>query len=323
MGKYYDDSWALLIGIGKFHSKKIGTLNNPVHDIENMEKTLVTHCGFKASNIIKIIDSDATMLNIKYKIEDLSNKISPNTRFLVYYSGHGETRTTPGRTAKKTGYLIPYDAKKAGKSLNFNSLMEFDELIELVHNRTKFKQNLFIFDCCFSGMAKMDIGESEFERPLCINDLKNAASNNKSVHVITAGGENEKILDSGANPDISILNHSIQNSIEKVNPNNFPVGFVTARNLAKEVNLMVGRTSVFLDKTQTPRFSVSTFDGEGEFVFKEFTRPVIHQKHRTKVPKRKVLTAAINSVIFCFFIITLYNHCFFIQSAFTINPYCR
>lgn len=293
---YYENSWALLIGIGQFASS-IPPLINPEHDIENLAKILNDNCDFPQANIIKLKNSDAKLLDIKEKIDDLSGKISDNDRLLVYFSGHGETRTFSGRIEKKIGYLVPYDAKKAGGSLRYNSLMEFDELIKLIYERTKARQNMFIFDCCFSGIARLrDIGdESEFEKSLCLNDLMLATTKNKSVQIITAGGENEKILDSGSNPDLSILNDSVQKFVMKANPHNFTGGIITGRNLAKEINLRVGRRSVLLETSQTPRFSLSTYDGEGEFIFKKFTDEEIKTANRNLINYHDIEKIILNS----------------------------
>lgn len=181
MEKLYDDSWAVLIGIAKFKSTTIQTLENPKNDIENMAKLLENYCGYEKNHIRMLLDKDATANKIKNVFDsELSNKIKENHRLLIYYSGHGITRNPHGREDKKGGYLVPYDAKGAGKGPQYTSMIKFNELVDLVHNSTKARQILFILDCCFSGILKKDLGdESEFDRGLCVNDMLSAAKEKK------------------------------------------------------------------------------------------------------------------------------------------------
>lgn len=103
------------------------------------------------------------------------------------------------------------------------------------------------------------------------------------MQIISAGGSNEKILDAGSNPNVSILNDSIQKFVTDVNPNNFPAGFLSGRNVGRAVNVMVGKRSILLEKSQTPRYVVSIHDEYGEFVFKQFTDEEIRNAKEIKI----------------------------------------
>lgn len=298
MEKLYENSWAVLIGIGSFKSNAIPQLENPVNDVENMSKILAK-CNYTSNNIRKLRNKEATSAKIKNVFDsDLSNKIGENDRLLVYYSGHGITRNPYGREEKKVGYLVPFDAKRSGRGPQYTSLIKFNELVDLVHNSTKARQTLFILDCCFGGIIKRELGdESEFDRGLCVKDMIIAAKEKKSVQIITAGGPNEVILDAGSDPNISILNDSIQKFVDGVNPNNYPAGFLSARNVARDVNVKVGKRSILLEKSQTPRFSVSLLDEYGEFVFKQFTNEEIENAEKIEVAYEPVEKIVLNSFL--------------------------
>lgn len=290
MEKFYDDSYAVLIGIGKFKSNGIYQLPNPVNDVENMSQTLEKYCDFDSNYIYKFVDKKATKDNIETIFDStLHSKIKTNDRLLVYYSGHGITRKDYGGVGKHLGYLVPYDSKLAGKGYRYTTLIEFNSLLVNIQKSINVRQILFILDCCFSGIATNELGvQSEFEKGLCKNDMIIAGRDLKSVQILTAGGPNEEILDSGRNPQISILNDSIQQIIEKENPADHEWGYLSARNIAKKSNLIVGRRSILLKKSQTPRFSNAKNDDNGEFVFRTFTDAEITDSQQSSVVFDKI-----------------------------------
>jgi len=96
--KLFENSYAVLIGIGKFQSNEIRPLNTTQNDVNKIEEVLTTHCGYEANNITKIIDENATLRDIRRFFEgDFSNQVGDNDRVTVFYSGHGTTRPPHGR----------------------------------------------------------------------------------------------------------------------------------------------------------------------------------------------------------------------------------
>ena len=75
----------------------------------------------------------------------------PENRLLIYYAGHGHTKTLG--YGGEMGYLVPADAPlpKKGRDIAFQrSVMSMQE-IEVYAKNTSAKHVLFMFDSCFAG----------------------------------------------------------------------------------------------------------------------------------------------------------------------------
>lgn len=134
------DTWAILIGIGKF------TRDPALHDIPavktNLSKlrNLLTHpeiMGVPPDHIIEIEDAVDIYNTVDSKLEKLPK--SPDT-LIIYYVGHG--LFDPNHL-----YLATVESKQ-GKP---NSGLEFEKLWELTSKRAT--NTVYILDCCFSGNA--------------------------------------------------------------------------------------------------------------------------------------------------------------------------
>ena len=68
---FYSDSFALLIGIDKYHNWP--QLNYAVADAERMQKLLTEKLGFPNDNVHMLLDEEATLLNIKKEMNKLKN----------------------------------------------------------------------------------------------------------------------------------------------------------------------------------------------------------------------------------------------------------
>lgn len=281
MIKLFENSWAVLIGIGKFKIKELKKydLETPQNDVAMIKDVLTRYCGYLDDNVITLLDDQASkedLMNVFDQI--MSQKVKPNDRLLVFYSGHGITRKSPGREEKMEGYIVPYDAKKRKGELQYTSLLEFNEFVNLVHKFTKARQILFLLDCCFSGIVQKELtNQYEFDRGLCKDDMILAAKDKKAVQIFTAGMADEEVLASGSSQKFSVFTDSIRKFVTEVNPADYPEGFVSGRKLAKEVALTVNKNSILLDHRQNPRYYVVPHDELGEFVFKQFTEQEISE----------------------------------------------
>ena len=275
MEKLYENSWAVLIGVGTFKNKKYQKKNlvEPKNDVQKIAELLKNKCDFKSRNIISIINSDGTLENIKNIFDDISPKIRKNDRLLVFYSGHGITRQLS--RDKEVGFLIPHDVKPRKVGTSWATLLEFNDLVKHVTDRIIARQKLFLIDCCFSGIIEKP-HEYELQRELSATDMIDAAKNKMCVHIFTASNRDEEILAStNVYPPISIFTESITRFIENANPKNFDAGFISGRIMSNGATNMVREASIRLHKSQAPQFYYSIFDNGGEFVFRQFTNEEI------------------------------------------------
>src|SRR5262249_30752870 len=145
---YYRESWAVVIGINDYQNWP--KLRYCVNDANSIEQILTSQYGFKQSNIIKLLNKDATRERIVWALGDQladPNRIKKDDRVFVFFAGHGATRKLP--SGKEMGYIVPVDAEaeaSQAKSISMAQLQEFCELIPAKHL-------YFVVDSCYSGLA--------------------------------------------------------------------------------------------------------------------------------------------------------------------------
>jgi len=209
--KLYDNSWAFVISVGKLsdHKAPYKDIPNTKNDAKSIEDLLVDHCDFPRENIYYLYDKDATLKKIDEMIEDtLSQIVNEGDRFLIFYAGHAAPRSARGHKDEAEGYIIPYDARWKDKDTpKWNTLKSFNSLLKQVNDNIKANQILFLFDCCFSGIAQKpsEYDSKEFTSP---DDIKEAVKN-QSMQIITASNKDEPIIDSGKEPTHSIFTQTI------------------------------------------------------------------------------------------------------------------
>src|SRR5262249_18324134 len=86
---YYRESWAVVIGINDYQSWP--KLRYCVNDANSVEDVLISKFGFKKSNVIKLLNKEATREAIVAALGDkLSdpNKVGREDRVFVFFAGH-------------------------------------------------------------------------------------------------------------------------------------------------------------------------------------------------------------------------------------------
>lgn len=243
--KRYDCSRALVIGINQYENAS--PLGYAVSDAEAVKSVLIQDLGFSAEDIVCLVDSKATKVNIlKHFLSFTSEEIKVDDRLLVFFAGHGFTRTG---FRGEVGYLVPYDADMN----DLSSLIRWDDLTknsELI----RAKHILFVMDACYGGLAvNRDIqpGSSRF-----LQDMYQRFSR----QVITAGKADEVVADSGGPlPNHSVFTGHFIEGVRGKAANEY--GVITASGLMAYVYTKVAND---VNSTQTPHYG--QFDGDGDFI---------------------------------------------------------
>ncbi len=82
----YDNSWALIIGIDKYENAQ--NLNYAVKDAESIQDILINTFNFSENNITFLKNEEATLLNIKNSLSEISSSATENDRVLIYFKLH-------------------------------------------------------------------------------------------------------------------------------------------------------------------------------------------------------------------------------------------
>lgn len=169
-------SYALVIGVGDYDN--FPKLSAPAVDAIRMRDFLRDEAGF--DYIATLTDEMASRSKIETLMENkFPNLIRGNDRFLLYFSGHGATRTFPGR--EKRGYLVLKPSKKD----TWDEMVDMPRVKQWAENIGHARHSLFILDACFSGLAVLQ-SKGEQSRDTAISRLAKPAH-----HLLTAGVEDE------------------------------------------------------------------------------------------------------------------------------------
>jgi peptidoglycan/xylan/chitin deacetylase (PgdA/CDA1 family)/uncharacterized caspase-like protein/regulator of sirC expression with transglutaminase-like and TPR domain len=248
---YYQDSWAVIIGINDY--QKWPKLRYCVNDANSIEQMLTGQYGFKKSNIIKLLDQDATRERIVWALGDqLSdpNRVKRDDRVFVFYAGHGATRKLP--SGKDMGYLVPVDAEaeaSQAKSVSMAQLQEFCELIPAKHL-------YFVMDSCYSGLALTRGGGASHKNANYLAEITRRTAR----QILTAGGADQQVADNGPGGH-SIFTWTLLQGLQGLADTDGN-GAITASELGAYISPIVSSVS-----HQTPAFGNLTGSEGGEFVF--------------------------------------------------------
>jgi len=136
----YNQSTALLIYASKYKDKFWPELKNVPSDIQNVRQALEQQ-GFTVE-----VEPDVTSEKIIPRIQSfLGQRFSPNSRAVVYYSGHGFTE--PSGEA----YLVGTDLPHPGDSKEFNGGLVSIRALRAVITASKANHTLLVLDSCYSG----------------------------------------------------------------------------------------------------------------------------------------------------------------------------
>jgi formylglycine-generating enzyme required for sulfatase activity len=264
----YRTKWALLIGINKYPNLPVQyQLQYAENDVKELRKVLLEQYQFSKSNIMTLVNEQATYQGIREKFAQLSdsNKIDSNDCVLIYFSGHGQT--VPKPRGGDMGFLIPYDAKVdmnnvSSPSAYYATCLGMDELKRLA-GMIPAKHVIFLVDACYSGLAVANRGGLNISLP---SYLKKVASV-PVQQLITAGGKNDVSSESqewGHGAFTYKLLEALRTGVADENDD----GVTTGLELAAYLKNVVPNIS----PKQTPQYGY--FDGEGEFLFLMGSQPI-------------------------------------------------
>lgn len=136
-----DNDVAVVIGIEQYQQKL------PKSDYSSRDAALVkaylSALGFRERNIELLVNEQATQSSIRKTVETwLPNRVKPDSRVVVYYSGHGAPDPQSGEA-----YLVPYDGDPNYLPDTGYPLKRLYEAL----GKAKAKEVIVLLDSCFSG----------------------------------------------------------------------------------------------------------------------------------------------------------------------------
>ncbi len=249
---FYSESWALLIGINKYHNET--HLNYAVADAERMHRLLTEKLDFPADNVFMLLDEEATLINIRKEMKKLYEVANDSDRVLIYFAGHGITEPLP--KGGEEGYLIPIEGDKDDL---YTTALPMSEM-KRISKRVSAKDMLFLMDACYSGLMGVGNRGLSLDESANMSLRKIAAGGSRTV--ITAGRKGEIAQENaewGHSPFVKNLVSGLEKGMADFNDDNY----ITGRELGM---YLTNQVTADTDNKQTPDVSYFTTD-RGEFVF--------------------------------------------------------
>ena len=172
-------NWLFLIAIKEY---TINPLNNCVRDAEALRKVLQKQYKFEESETINLYNKDATITEIYRTFEDLinNNKIGEHDNLIIFYSGHGEIRSST-----KSFCWVTIQSEEDN---DYSKAITKDAIIGFLNN-IKARHIFLIVDSCFSGTI---LDPSRYKSGSVQN-----YEEDRSRLGLTSGRRNEKVQDDG------------------------------------------------------------------------------------------------------------------------------
>jgi len=134
---------ALIIGVGRYEDPLVPAL--PGTKLDKISATQMAQAmQVPDSNIQYLQDDQATLANIRFALNNLSDRVQDGDRVFIHYSGHG-TRSPDPQAGGCVEALLPYDGMSKGVISN-------SEMASLLSSITQKTDKLFVmYDACHSG----------------------------------------------------------------------------------------------------------------------------------------------------------------------------
>ncbi|HSE37757.1 MAG TPA: caspase family protein [Blastocatellia bacterium] len=166
----------LVVGVGRYKNPALN-LNFTVQDAEGIADYFQQQGPrlFRAVNITKLYDADASLANVQKAFQALNEAAQPQDVVIIYFAGHGDNRYSQW-------YFVPYEITQPEKdeqikANGISSTMLSEELVKLRSQKV-----LLLMDSCRSGSAVASFRGYEDRKSLA--QLARAAG----VHIIAASG---------------------------------------------------------------------------------------------------------------------------------------
>jgi len=141
-GTAYDPAKArnFLFAVAIDDYKNITKLKNPVKDVTDVTKVLLSKYNFDFENVVLLKNEQATRNNIIEGMRSLIEKLTPQDNLLIYFAGHGYFDKLLNE-----GYWVPVEAQNTTGDFIPNSL-----ILKILDNIDT-QHTFLVADACFSG----------------------------------------------------------------------------------------------------------------------------------------------------------------------------
>jgi uncharacterized caspase-like protein len=192
--KVKHDTWAVIIGVGRYQSTDIPSLRYTVADADSLYQVLVGPGGFRKEHVLLITDKTEktpTLRNIKWALGTfLARSAKKDDTVVIFFAGHGAPEIDQ-RGVERDGlakYLIPSDADPDDL---YSTALPMDEM-QTIFGRVEAERMVVFLDACYSGAAGGRTFSSKKTRAANLDDqFLERLTRSKGRAIITASRPSE------------------------------------------------------------------------------------------------------------------------------------
>jgi uncharacterized caspase-like protein len=246
-------SWAVVIGVGRYDNAGIPYLKYSVPDADSIYEVLTKTAGFKKDNVLLLTDrSDRkpTLRNIKWALGTfLGRSAQKDDTVMIFFAGHGAPEVDT-RGLERDGlakYLIPSDADIDDL---YSTALPMDEL-QTIFGRIEAERVVIFLDACYSGAAGGRTFASKKTRAGTVDDLfLERITRSKGRAIVTASAPAEVSIEL---PELGhgIFTYYLVNGLKGAADSNRD-GIVSLQELYEYVEQQVSRKSRSVGGNQHP-----------------------------------------------------------------------
>jgi TPR repeat protein len=248
-----------IVAIGIDHYQNWPVLSTAVNDATGFAELLTKQFGFEYA-AQPLTEAKATRDAINSLIDDeLRSKLQPPDDLIIFFAGHGTTRTDKiGNNTQSVGFIVPFEARAPSKNEHWSDYLNTEEFLRTVSTLPA-AHILVIFDSCHSGMALgKKFSSSRADTRFQLDMLRNV-----SRRAIASAQGDQLAADTGPLSGHSLFTGLMMQGLTSGKADSFEQGFITATQLGAYTQHEVG---VQEGSRQTPQFGAFDLDDGGELI---------------------------------------------------------
>jgi hypothetical protein len=154
--------YAVVVGINAYSAAaKINPLNGCIPDAMSFKNVILPTCGFKPSDIITLLDSQATKTNILNNLTAMVSKSKSGDTIFFSYSGHGsQVAANSGGESDNLDEILVYWTTIVNEV--FNNPIRDQDLGRIMGSAPAGVNIIVLLDSCHSGTGVRDISNLEY-----------------------------------------------------------------------------------------------------------------------------------------------------------------
>jgi len=138
-------TWGVIIGVSKYQSAQIASLNFPAADARTLQEYLVQKGNVPEANIKLLVNDDATGEHIKAAFSDfLAKNVKPGDDVIVSMAGHGVSK---GCGLDSKSYFLPTDVRGLSVAAMEQSAIDVRDISSQLA-KLPAKQFIILVDAC-------------------------------------------------------------------------------------------------------------------------------------------------------------------------------